>query len=100
MKTISEITKLAGGAVAIAREASKRGHRLTSGSVYRWNSDSDLGIPERHWALIMRMAKKAGHVVTPDMLHTANEMHRANGPTVFVVGRPRGPATRNPTAPS
>ena len=74
MRTIRDIIDLAGGPVAIAREAAARGDRLTAGSVYKWANFSDLGIPERHWRTVMDLS---GRKVTPKMLHEANELRRA-----------------------
>lgn len=59
--TIPEIVKRAGGAVTI--EAESLGE-LTAGAVYKWTK---IGIPDRHWPLIMRLSR-----ATADELLAAN----------------------------
>lgn len=50
MRSISEIIKAAGGAGKIA-EASNG--TVTAEAVYKWTK---IGIPDRHWALVMPLA--------------------------------------------
>ena len=64
--TISEIIKLAGGASAIERES---GGSVTAEAAYKWPK---IGIPDRHWPLIMRLTR-----ATADQLFRANVVARA-----------------------
>jgi hypothetical protein len=72
MRTIEEIITAAGGARAIseasgpADDAGKR--PLTYDAVYKW---SKIGVPDRHWPLLISMAK-----ASPDELFEANKLAR------------------------
>lgn len=61
MRTIPQIIKAAGGAGKIS-EASKG--ELTVNAIYKWRR---IGIPDRHWPIVMPLAKAS-----------ANEMLKAN----------------------
>ncbi len=69
MKTVREIIEAAGGPREIAKAAKKTRYKLVAKSVYDWPT---IGIPEKHWATIMRLAN-----VTADELHRANEAVRS-----------------------
>ena len=66
MITISSIIENCGGKSAIAKNA--RG--LSADAVRKWNG---VGIPERHWAVIMKLHKGR---LTEKMLHEMNEALR------------------------
>lgn len=70
MRTVSDIIKEAGGAVAIA--AASNGE-VSADAAYKWQK---IGIPDRHWPIVMPLAGA-----------TAEEMLAANI------------AVRNPTTP-
>lgn len=65
MRTITEIIKAAGGPRAIS-DASADG--ISKDAVYKWPS---IGIPDRHWALLIEMAG-----ASPDELFAANRTAR------------------------
>lgn len=68
MRTIHDLIKAAGGAKAV-QEASDGA--ISRDAVYKWPS---IGIPDRHWELIIRLAG-----ASPDELYQANLMARATG---------------------
>ena len=67
--TIPEIIKRAGGPPAIERES---GGSVTAEAAYKWPK---IGIPDRHWSLIMRLT-----AVTADQLFRANQAARSTAP--------------------
>ncbi len=69
MKNVRDIITEAGGPREIAKAAKKSRYKLVAKSVYDWPT---IGIPEKHWATIMRLAG-----VTADELHRANEAVRS-----------------------
>jgi hypothetical protein len=78
MQTVSDIIEAAGGVQAVARHLPSKSR--TGGSaidpastVYKWRKS---GIPERHWPLIMRLAK-----VSIGKIFAANQRLR-EGPEV------------------
>lgn len=60
--TVDEIIKLAGGAAKIAGESADA---IKADAVYKWPK---IGIPDRHWPLIIRLAPE----ITPQQLFEAN----------------------------
>jgi hypothetical protein len=70
MRTISEIIKDAGGAKAIADAC---GNKFKVDAVYKW---PDIGIPDRHWPLIIERAESS-----PEELYTANLAARSPTPS-------------------
>jgi len=68
MRNIKTIIEAAGGARAISEAsgpADKAGKRpLTYDAVYKW---SKIGIPDRHWPLVISLANSS-----PDELYAAN----------------------------
>lgn len=63
--TVSKIIELAGGPLAI--EQASEG-RVKAGAVYKWPK---IGIPDRHWPLVLRLAK-----ITSDQMLNANVQAR------------------------
>ena len=72
MRSIKEIIADAGGPKKIASACAKTRWPITSKVVYAW---PDIGIPERHWAVIVRLAKSSA-----EELHRANNRARADRP--------------------
>lgn len=70
MKNIEQIIKDAGGARAISQASENDSHQITFDAVYKWKK---LGIPDRHWPLIMSLTK-----TTPSELFTANQRARSS----------------------
>jgi hypothetical protein len=63
-KTVRDIIKAAGGPVAIASASEATDSKISVEAVYKWPA---IGIPDRHWPLIMPLANA-----------TADEMLAAN----------------------
>lgn len=64
VKTVRDIIKAAGGPAAIAEASEATDGRVSIEAVYKWPT---IGIPDRHWPLIMPLAGA-----------TADEMLAAN----------------------
>ena len=69
MRTVSDIIEACGGPEAIERAAGPRMDkpekpRISHWAVRKWPA---IGIPDRHWPLIIKLAK-----ATPAELHAAN----------------------------
>ena len=60
-RTIPELIHAAGGATEIAKASQGK---ISPGAIYKWPK---IGIPDRHWFVVMPMAGA-----------TADEMHAAN----------------------
>ena len=77
-RNIKQIIAEAGGPKKIAAASRTTDSPITAKAVYDWPA---IGIPERHWAIFIRLAR-----ATTDELHKANLRVRAS--------RPRGSAVR------
>lgn len=69
MRNIPEIIKAAGGPRKLHEHITARGTKFTIDAIYKWPT---IGIPDRHWPLLIKLAK-----ATPEELFKANSAARA-----------------------
>lgn len=77
MRTVKEIIEDAGGPKRIAEASKRTSTPIVAKSVYDW---PQIGIPEKHWPIIIRLAKSS-----------ADELYKAN---LVVRDRPKSDPER------